>query len=641
MSNQPEWKPIVQKTVAGLEQTFEELQKTWEDIGCTENVRELYYEQAHEHIMDLLHDMVIESQTKKQQLAKSIEDLWKKTKKLYTELQLEMELKSYDHISLSDVRQMLERDVQKLEDIKEERKAILDKLLAKEHEICEKLGAKKLDISTNPLPTDQEIESFKLYLQSQENEKIRLESIFADTRSCIIKIMHDLDISPSSSFEQLIYNNPESFVLSENNMTKLIELKNELEAEVEERKHRVEKMKKDLLMMWKYIDEPADVCETFLQSCSGYSTGTINALNAEIKRCKEKQKENIFKYVTTIRYEIMHLWDLCRYSETEKSTFAPFHSNTFTEDLVTLHELEVERLRKFYDGNRAIFELLDQREKLMMKIKEILQWPNNPDRYHNRGGKLLIEEKERKVIQKKLPKIEKELEQLVNEYEKKHNKPFTIYGTTLENVLAETWQNINQEVETIKKARKEGKDKSIKKSPLNISKPGTSQLSIHRGATPLHLSKRKLFTPSPNSSAKKRNKTSDKKPTVTVSKVRRSGKFPKNAQKHRSSRGGEKSKKRESQSLLDTTYNQFQGHMTNREELHSSMIPDQVLKTSTKLNIVKTPVRTPAKPLRKNLAAARTPVTRNSAKKLPLSPRTPLVNTPRLATVQSNLNFLF
>jgi len=312
---------------------------------------------------------------------------------------------------------------------------------------------------------------------------------------------------------------------------------------------------------------------------------------------------------------------------------------------LTLHELEVEKLRKFYNDNRTIFDLLEQRETFIIKIKELLQRANNPDRYHNRGGQLLMEEKERKMIQKKLPKIEAELKELINKYETTHNQIFTIYGASLENVLAESWENINHEKETIKKARKEAKDKSVKKSPLNNSKPGMSHFSIVR--TPLCLSKRK-FTPSPNTSAKKRNKNGDKtKLTVTASKIRRSGNLPSIRSKilasktHRSSKGGQRRKESLSPniSVIDTTYNQFQGHMTAREELHSSMLSDQILKTSNKLNINKTPIiRTPMKPLRKNLSAATTPVS-NSARKSPHSPR--IMKTPKLTTAKNNLPVIF
>ncbi|XP_014482349.1 PREDICTED: protein regulator of cytokinesis 1-like [Dinoponera quadriceps] len=638
MTDQLEWKPIVQKTIVELEQALDELQKIWEDIGCNKETRAMYYEQAHSHITDLLNDMVAESQTKKQLLVDSIESLLEQTTVLYAELHLDMVPNTYDQVPLSKVEQMLRADLKNLEHVKKERLLILKELLAKELDIATKLGAKGLSISENILPTEQELENFKLYLQKQENEKNRLENVFTDMRCSVVKMMNDLDKTPSSSFEHLIYNNPDDFVLNTTNMTKLRDFRDQLKVQLEETRCRVEKMKEDLMKLWKYLDEP-ETCHSFLEKYPGYCAATVNALNTEIKRCKEKKKENISKHVMDLRYQLINLWDLCKFCEAERNSFAAFHSSTFTEDLLILHEMEVEKLQKFYDDNQVIFDLLEQRENLLKKTKELIQRENNPDRFHNRGGQLLMEEKERKVIQKKLPKMEEELKQLMNEYEKKHNRIFTIYGISLENILAESWEDINHEKENIRKGRREAKDKSVKKSPLNSSKktPGTSHLSIHKG--PLGLLKRKLFSLSPNTSAKRRNKIVDKnKPSVAGSKIRRSGKLAKNNQKGlknipRRSRGSASA----NNSIMDTTYNQFQGHMTSREELHSSMIPEQMLKISSKIN-VKTPVRTPAKPLRKNLITVTTP-TSNSARKSPHSPRT--VNTPKLATALSNLPFIF
>lgn len=638
MADQPEWKSVVEKMIVDLEQALVELQNTWEDIGYTQDMRSMYYDQAHDHIKFLLSEMVSEAHLKKQRLCDNIQDLLEQTTSLCAELHLNTIPKTYDQIPLCKVEQMLEADVQDLKRIKKDRMMILKELLTKEHDICKKLGCKPLGIAENVLPAEQDLDSFKLYLQKQENEKVRLENVFTEIRRSIIKMMGDLDISPALPFEKLICNNPEEFMLSASNMTKLREFRDELNTQVKDTKCCVEKLKEDLLVLWKYLDEPAEACQSFFEKYPGYSTSTVNAFSTEIKRCKEKRKENIFNYVTQIRYELLNLWDLCKYCEAERHAFAPFHSNTFTEDLLTLHELEVDRLRKFYNDNRTIFELLEQHENLIAKMKEILKRANDPDRYHNRGGQLLMEEKERKAIQKKIPKIEAELKQLINEYEAKHNQVFTINGTSLETVLAETWDRINLEKETMKKARKEAKDKSFKKSPLNSSKrtPGTAHLSVHRGPL-LGLSKRKLFSPSPNSSIKRKNKNGDKsKPTITVTKVRRSGKLPKIQKSGRSSKGKKKMSLSPSNSITDTTYNQFQGHMTNREELHSSMLPEQILKSTTKTNI-KTPVRTPMKPLRKHLSA--TPITPGSTRKMPHSPR--IINTPKLATAPSSLPFIF
>ncbi|XP_012229224.2 protein regulator of cytokinesis 1-like isoform X1 [Linepithema humile] len=650
MIDYPKWKPVEKTINEAVKKTLNTLQKDWEDIGCSNETQLIYYKQVQNHIKELLYDMIAESHSKKEQLLNNVQELLKQNAKLNAELNFTSEQnpnldivskKTYDQMPLNEVEQVLQANLQILEGIKKERMMLIKELLTKEHVICEKLGIKKFNISTDVVPTEQELESFKLYLQKQENEKIRLENVFTEIRHSIIEMMDDLDIAPSSSFEQLVCDNPEEFVLNKNNMAKLKEFRDELKTQVEETKCRVEKMKEDLSALWKYLDEPVDVYHSFLERHPGYSTSTINAFNAEIKRLKEKRKENIFRYVTQLRYELMNLWDLCKYCEAERNAFAPFHSNTFTEDLLMLHELEVEKLRKFYNDNRTIFDLLEQRENVIIKIKELLQRANNPDRYHNRGGQLLMEERERKTIQKKLPKIEEELRQLINEYETVHNQMFTIHGTSLENVLAESWENIHHEKETIKKARKEAKDKSVKKSPLNSSKPGMSHLSIVR--TPLGLSKRKLFTPSPNTSSK-RNRNGDRtKPTVVASKIRRSGRLPKIliTKPSRSSKGGQKRKESLSpnNSVVDTTYSKFQGHMTEREELHSSMLPDQILKTSNKFNINKTPiVRTPMKPLRKNLSAATTP-TSSSARKAPHSPR--ITKTPKLVPTTNNLPFIF
>ena len=47
---------------------------------------------------------------------------------------------------------------------------------------------------------------------------------------------------------------------------------------------------------------------------------------------------------------------------------------------------------------------MDEWEVQFEKLKELDQRANDPDRYHNRGGQLLMEEKERKAVEKVLEK---------------------------------------------------------------------------------------------------------------------------------------------------------------------------------------------------------------------------------------------
>ncbi|OAD56378.1 Protein regulator of cytokinesis 1 [Eufriesea mexicana] len=596
MSDLSKWEPVIQKTLANIRSTLSQLHTIWEEIGFTEEARSVYCEQAFNHIDDLLHDMVSESELKKEMLLVNVRDLMKQIAILTKELGTDIVTAGYEHLPLKEIEQVLRTDLHKLQYCKEQRMEHLKELLVKEKSLCKVLGTQPINIEEK-LPTEEELNSFKLYLEKQENEKIRLETIFNEMRRAIVRMMDDLGILPSSSFEHLVYKNNENFVFNNTNMTKLRELRDKLKNEVDTAKEHVEDIKQELIALWKYLDEPEHICQSFINSYVGYSMATINALTIELERCKEKRKQNISKYVSQVRSELVKLWDLCKFSEQQRRQFIHFNSQTYTEDLLTLHELEVKRIQEFYETNKSIYDLLEERDNLWIKMKELLQRANNPDRFYNRGGQLLMEEKERKTIQKKLPKIEEQLRNLIKEYESVHGEVFTINGI------------------------------SSKKIPGILST---------RRYTPLNSSKRKLlFSPSPNTSAKRRNISIG----ANGSKSKR--KIPKRIVQVKSSHKKENSMS-QSSAVTETTYSQFKEHLEERKELRSSLLPEQILANASKSKM-RTPVRTPAKPLRKNLPLATTPTTSKlSQSQMHKSPRSPrIAATSRLATVSTPLPIIF
>ena len=649
MADLAECESLIQQTVTKLRSTLSYLHKIWKEIGFTDDDRSVYCEQALNHINDLLRDMVSESELKKEMILRNVKALMNEIATLTSELGTDIEINGYEDLPLKEVEQVLRSDVQKFQYCKEQRLVHMRELLAKERCLCKALGTQPIDISEK-LPTEEELNSFRLYLETQEGEKNRLESIFKEMRRAIVKMMDDLGISPSTNFEHFVYKDNENFVFSSSNMTKLREFRDELKHQVDKAKEHVDDIKRDLIALWKYLDQPERICQSFLSSYVGYSVATINALETEVERCKEKRKQNIAKYVSQVRSELVKLWDLCKFSDEQRRQFNYFYCQTYTEDLLTLHELEIKRLQEFYEANKSIFELLDERNKLWTKMKELLQRANDPDRFYNRGGQLLMEEKERKTIQKKLPKIEDELRTLINEYKGMQGEEFTINGMSIEELLKESWEHLNEEKETIKKARKEAKDKSVKKITLSASKKGalsstkkTPTILSTRRHTPLSFSKRKLlYSPSPNSSVKRRNITA----VASGSKVRRSGKVSRNLL-HSAGKGIKSSQRKEnsvsqSSAGTDTTYNQFKEHLEDKRELRSSLLPEKLLANVTKSKM-KTPIRTPVKPLRKNLLLPITPTTTtpklSQSHKSPRSPRG--VQSTRLAAMSTQLPIIF
>lgn len=647
MAEVTEWEPYIQKTVVKLRNTLSKLNEVWKEIGFNQETSSMYCQQAFEHIDDLLNDMISESDSKKKMILISVNNLMEQIGILTKELGIEVATAGYEYLPLKEVEQVLRADLHKLQYCKEQRITHLKELLAKERSLCKVLGTQPINIEEK-VPSEEELNSFKFYLEKQEDEKTRLEAVFKEQRRAIIRMIDDLGTPSLSGFEHLVYKDSENFILNSSNMTKLRELRDELKCKVDRAKEHVEDLKQELIALWKYLDEPEHICQSFLSSYVGYSAATINALTIELERCKEKRKQNIAKYVSQVRSELTKLWDLCKFSEPERKKFIHFTSHTYTEDLLTLHELEVKRVQEFYDSNKAIFELFEERKNLWTKMKELLQRANHPDRFYNRGGQLLMEEKERKTIQKKLPKIENELRNLIKEYESTHGETFTMNGVPVEELLEESWEHLNEEKEFIKKARKEGKDKSIKKTPLSTSKKivlstskkVTGTLGTRRH-TPVNYSKRKLlFSPSPNTSTKRRNVSIG----ANGSKTKKNKKISKKALLLKDD-AKEKTSTIDNSTATDTTYNHFKEHLEDRKELRSSLISEQLLANVTKSKL-KTPVRTPTKPLRKNLPLAKKPATpklsqSQSQSQLHKSPRSPrIAQSTKLATV-STLPIIF
>lgn len=79
---------------------------------------------------------------------------------------------------------------------------------------------------------------------------------------------------------------------------------------------------------------------------------------------------------------------------------------------------------------------------------------NEPNRFNNRGGQLLKEEKERKLADSKIPKIEKEIAALADKYEEKTKNKFTINGECLVEMMERESESYRGSKDLLKSARK-------------------------------------------------------------------------------------------------------------------------------------------------------------------------------------------
>lgn len=90
---------------------------------------------------------------------------------------------------------------------------------------------------------------------------------------------------------------------------------------------------------------------------------------------------------------------------------------------------------------RKIFELYNERNHWFEKKKAMDAKQNDRNRFNNRGGQLLKEEKERKMMEAKIPKIENEIRTLALEFSEQNNNDFLINGESIIDVMEKEWEN--------------------------------------------------------------------------------------------------------------------------------------------------------------------------------------------------------
>lgn len=114
--------------------------------------------------------------------------------------------------------------------------------------------------------------------------------------------------------------------------------------------------------------------------------------------------------------------------------------------------------------------MFQSRNEWWEKKKALEAKQNEPNRYNNRGGQLLKEEKERKQTDIEIPKIEKRIKTLAEEFRRQNNRDFTIDGVCIIDLIEQEWEVYRGTKELLKSARKAvgtpGKVAMTPKTPL-------------------------------------------------------------------------------------------------------------------------------------------------------------------------------
>jgi Microtubule associated protein (MAP65/ASE1 family) len=197
-------------------------------------------------------------------------------------------------------------------------------------------------------------------------------------------------------------------------------LRDDLISHYEELRRNISEARDRLKLLFSELNVNVTDDTKFLLEGDKISEALHQKLNDEINFLEAEHKVKLHK-----REKVKELLD--------NWTFNQLSAVKIRQDV---NETEFRDFENFCDINKNIFALMEKRRSLWNRIETLQRFEGDPSRLKNRGGKLLKEEHERKLIAKQLPSIEAKLSQMIHQYEieveKKNNRKFTLFGEKVE-----------------------------------------------------------------------------------------------------------------------------------------------------------------------------------------------------------------
>ncbi|XP_054729784.1 protein regulator of cytokinesis 1-like [Anastrepha obliqua] len=474
-----------------------ELTSIWtemfDETMCLQNINKLK-----EHVENFFAELKEESVKKREQIENEIQVLHGEADLLCRLLKTDIQLPRMEDrkIPLLIIQSNIDKSLTELREQLRRRREEICELLLEQEGLCDELGEIPRPLLADPLPSEEEILEFRNHLDQLKVERMERLNEMSVLRREIKNYLTTLETQVNTDTEDRLLNHRQ-IKLDEETFKALRRMQDVYGARVQALSERIDGIRKKLESLWGRLKTSPNTRNKFKRHAE-YNQTTYNALKEELHRCESLQSQNIKECLQQIRAEIVEWWDKTLKSETERNRFSKFHSNCYTEDLLLLHEIELEDLKRFYESNRQIFELYDNRKLLWDRMVALEAKASDPGRYNNRGGQLLKEERERKTIATKLPKIEQQIRDLVTVYEETEHQEFRVCGENIIELMKKEWENKRKEKEKLSSARK---NVQTSRSTTPMSAKTGSMISMRKAPSNTNLS---VIPSTSANSAKKR-----------------------------------------------------------------------------------------------------------------------------------------
>uniref|UniRef100_G1NE45 Protein regulator of cytokinesis 1 n=1 Tax=Meleagris gallopavo TaxID=9103 RepID=G1NE45_MELGA len=387
---------------------------------------------------------------------------------------------------------------------KKDRKQELQALQEQDKNLCDILCVSLFSIDDSAVPSLDELDRYRRHVASLSAEKVSRREEFVSIKRQVVLCMAELEHSPDTSFERdVVCEDEEAFCLSTDNIANLQSLLQQLEARRALNEATCAELRSRITELWERLQVPEEERQSFAVHMTGSKAKTREALKLEVDRLEELKLQNMKSVVQAIRAELAEFWDKCFYSQEQRDAFSPYYDEDYTEALLQLHDIEVGKVKSYYETHKELFEAVQKWEENWKLFLELERKTADPSRFSNRGGSLLKEEKQRAKLQKTLSKLQEELENRIQAWEQEREEPFLVKGQQFMEYVTEQWQLYRMEKEKEKQERHLKKSRQIETEMMYGSTPRTPikrrVLGPHTPGKVRKLNGTSLSTATPNS----------------------------------------------------------------------------------------------------------------------------------------------
>ncbi|TFK70232.1 hypothetical protein BDN72DRAFT_888069 [Pluteus cervinus] len=259
-------------------------------------------------------------------------------------------------------------------------------------------------------------------------------------------------------------------------------LQSSLEDTKRRRESHIQAMYDQLEGLWRRLGVDDVAMDAFVDMHKGSTEETIREYEEELERMLELKRERMGAFIESAREEIVRLWDDLMVGDDERGDFAPFADDEHTEELLSIHEEEIRRLKEERRLKAPLLASIKKYFDICSEEKELAAAASDQTRLLGRGrdpGRLLREEKMRKRVQKEKPRLELDLLNSIPAWEQETGHPFLVNGESILKMLMEIVSAADQENK--RRPARAGSVPPRSTTPVNSAQgyvPGTTKTGV-------------------------------------------------------------------------------------------------------------------------------------------------------------------